>query len=382
MKEIFLHDDCIISPLGFSTRENLVALRKECSGLRFHQDPGFRMGGFYAGIIENKKIEETFFVIGDPSSYTKLEQMMILAVHQVLQNNPEIDPAETGLIISTTKGNIEILRDNSDFPENRLNLSEMARVVAGFFGFPEPIVVSNACISGALALVVAKRFINSGRFSQAVVVGGDLISEFVVSGFRSFMALSDTTCRPFSKNRDGINLGEAAVAILVSDRPGNGNKNIVLAGEGSANDANHISGPSRTGEGLYRSIAGAFKSSSVEPKEVGYISAHGTGTLFNDEMESQAFHRAGLEEAHINSFKAYYGHTLGASALLESILTIHSLKEGHLFKSLNYDENGLSRPLNIVTDYREKKMESAMKTASGFGGCNIALIFKKSENGL
>src|SRR5690606_29498557 len=156
--------------------------------------------------------------------------------------------------ISTTKGNIDILQKNSGFPEERVYLSNLGNIIAGFFGFPQPIVVSNACISGGLALVVAKRMINSGRFSRAVVVGGDLVSEFVVSGFQSFMALSEGICRPFSKDRDGINLGEAAVAILVSDSPGKRRENITLAGEGSANDANHISGPSRTGEGLYQSI--------------------------------------------------------------------------------------------------------------------------------
>ena len=382
MKEIFLLDDAIISPLGFTTSENLMALRREESGLKFQENPGFTSGGFYAGMLDDRKLKETFAAIGDPGPYTRLEQMMILAVHQIFQDNKHIDISTTGLIISTTKGNIDLLQGTTAFPGQRIYLSKLAETVGDFFGFKEPIVVSNACISGGLALVVAKRLINSGRFSKAIVVGGDIVSNFVVSGFQSFMALSDSVCRPFSHNRNGINLGEAAAAVLVSDTPHTHKKHISLIGAGSANDANHISGPSRTGEGLTRSIDLAFKSANIAAEEIGYISAHGTGTPYNDEMEALAFHRSGLDHVPVNSFKAYYGHTLGAAALLECIITCHSLLNNEMFKSLNYEEPGVSKPLNIITKNREKEMKYAMKTASGFGGCNIAMIFKKMTNEL
>ncbi len=382
MKDIFLLNNAIISPLGFTTSENLMALREERSGLEFQESTRFNAGGYYAGIIKDLKLKEAFAEIGNPSSYTKLEQMMILCVHQVLKNTPHLDVSTMGLIISTTKGNIDILSGNSKFPEDRIYLSKLGKVVAGFFGFPEPIVLSNACISGGLALVVAKRLINTGRFSQAIVVGGDLVSEFVVSGFQSFMALSENICRPFSIARNGINLGEAAAAVLVSGTPENEDENIALAGEGSANDANHISGPSRTGEGLFRSIDLAIKTAGINVADIGFLSAHGTGTIYNDEMEAIAFHRSGLENTPLNSLKAYYGHTLGAAALLESIITCQTLLKGELFTSLNYDESGVSKPLNIIREYRKTEMRYALKTASGFGGCNIALIFKKKRNGI
>lgn len=381
MKEIFLLDDSIISPLGFSASENLTALRKEQSGLSFQKNSKFQAGGFYAGLIDDHQLLEAFSEIGEPDSYTKLEKMLILSVNKVIQQNPDLEIAKTGLIISTTKGNIDILEGNSTFPDNRIYLSNLAKVVAEFFGFPEPIVISNACISGGLALVVAKRLILSGRFSQVIVAGGDIVSDFVVSGFQSFMALSENMCKPFSRDRNGINLGEASAAILVSNTPGKGKDRIILAGETSANDANHISGPSRTGEGLFLSIKGALKSGGITPEAVDYISAHGTGTKYNDEMEAIAFHRTGLNKVPVNSYKAYYGHTLGAAALLESIITIHSMINGELFKSLNYERNGLTKPLNIIKGYQKYKMKYAMKTASGFGGCNIAMIFKRVENG-
>ena len=366
--------------MGFSTEENLIAIKNECSGLKFHKNNRFPSGGFYAGIIENEILADAFSKIGEPKKFTKLEQMMLLAVNRILGKNPTLDLDTTSLIISTTKGNIDLLT-RSSFAENRVYLSELATVIKNFFGFKlEPIVISNACISGGLALAVAKRFIAAGKFNQAIVVGGDLVSEFVISGFHSFQALSPEACRPFSKNRKGISLGEAAAAVLVSSKKPQNSINIGLIGEASANDANHISGPSRTGEGLYKSIKNALLEAGISAKNIDYLSAHGTATAYNDEMEAVAFNRSGLSEVPMNSFKGAYGHTLGASALLESILTKHSLINNELYTSLNYDGIGVSKPLNVIRYFERKKLKLALKTASGFGGCNLALVFKKEEN--
>jgi 3-oxoacyl-[acyl-carrier-protein] synthase I len=379
MNGIYLLGDAIISPLGFTTEENLQAIREERTGLSNHKNTFFPAEGFYAGIIDAAQLTSAFEKIADPTKFTKLEQMMMLAVNHVLQQHPEMNLSTTGLIISTTKGNIDLL-GNNNFPEDRVLLSELGKVIREFFGFSrEPIIVSNACISGGLALAIGKRFIEAGKFEQAIIVGGDLVSDFVVSGFQSFQAISPAPCKPFSNNRDGISLGEAAAAILISKEPKSKNQ-IQLIGEASANDANHISGPSRTGEGLYKSIKAALQQAEVSANEIDYISAHGTATLFNDEMEAIAFTRSGLQDVPVNSFKGWYGHTLGASALLESILTKHSLLNNELFTSLNFDEPGTSEKLNIITKTENRNLKYALKTASGFGGCNLALVFKKEMN--
>ncbi|MEP6261962.1 MAG: beta-ketoacyl synthase N-terminal-like domain-containing protein [Gillisia sp.] len=383
MKDLYLLDDVIISPLGFSTEENLASVRKGISGLELHKNHRFSNGEFYAGIIDNTLLQQAFLKIGNPDKFTKLEQMMLLAVHKVIATNPGLDLNETALILSSTKGNIDLLEEKTSFPKNRVFLTELAKVIQDFFGFKnEPIVVSNACVSGGLALAVAKRFIAAGNYEQAIVVGGDLVSDFVVSGFNSFQAISATPCAPFSKDRSGISLGEAAAAILVSSRKPKNSQVVSLIGEATANDANHISGPSRTGEGLVISIEKALRKSGISGNELSYISAHGTGTMYNDEMEAVALSRLNLTSILVNSFKGYYGHTLGASALLESILTKHSLLKNELFISLNFREAGVSIPLNIITETRKETLRYALKTASGFGGCNLALVFKKEENGV
>lgn len=379
MSRNYLLGDSIISPLGFSTLENIEAVRNERSGLNLHKNSKFFEDGYYAGLIENEIIDNEFVKIGEPQLFTKLEKLLILSVKQVLDQYPDLDLSRTGLLISTTKGNIDELGKNR-FSKNRLYLWKMAQVIADFFGFEQnPIVVSNACISGGLAIKTANDMIEAGRFSNAIVAGGDLVSDFVLSGFQSFQAISDKPCRPFSKDRKGVSLGEAAAAILIGPDDHENKEKIAYIDAITANDANHISGPSRTGEGLYQSISRLFKRNNIDPSQVDYISAHGTATVYNDEMESIAFDRASLNPVPLNSYKAYYGHTLGTSALIESILTKHSLLKNELFTSLNYTESGVSKNLNIIQRNERKELDLALKTASGFGGCNLAMILKKER---
>ncbi|MCH4823178.1 beta-ketoacyl synthase [Gramella lutea] len=379
MNRNYLLGDSIISPLGFNTSENIEAVRNERSGLKLHNNSRFFENGYYAGLIENKIIDTEFIKIGKPELHTKLEKLLILAVNQVLDQSPALDLKETGLVISTTKGNIDQLRNDLS-PIGSLYLWKMAQVVADFFGFKQkPIVVSNACISGALAIKTANDLIGMGRFSKAIVAGGDLVSDFVLSGFQSFQAISDKPCRPFSNDRSGVSLGEAAAAVLIGPGDQENQEKIAYIDAITANDANHISGPSRTGEGLYQSISRLFKKNKIEATQIDYISAHGTATMFNDEMESIAFDRVSLNQVPLNSFKGYYGHTLGTSALIESILTKHSLLKNELFTSLNYSEHGVSKNLNILQKNEKKELGLALKTASGFGGCNLAMLLKKER---
>lgn len=379
MKGIYLLDDSIVSPLGFSTEENLQAIRIQKSGLQLHESSRFSSGSFYAGIIDDAVLSEAFGKIENPADYTKLEQMMLLSVHQIIKTNPELDLNSTGLVISTTKGNIDLLGNNK-FSEDRILLSGLGEVIRNFFGFKhQPVVVSNACISGGLALAVAAKFIEAGKFEKAIVVGGDLVSDFVVSGFHSFQAISDRPCRPFSNNRNGISIGEASAAVLLGSEPKGNSAKVKFIGEASVNDANHISGPSRTGEGLFKSIQKALAEAGISAEKIDYLSAHGTATIFNDEMEAIAFNRSNLQQVPVNSYKGFYGHTMGASALLETVLTKHCLLNNELFPSLNYDCPGTSKEVNIIKENRKQELNYALKTASGFGGCNLAVVLKKEE---
>ena len=380
MKAVYITADNIISPLGFDSNTNVAQILEEKSGISLHNDSTMLATPFYASIIKNKILETAFQKINHTQKkYTKLEQIMLLSLSDTLKKASFKISEKTALIISTTKGNINTLEENSSFSSKRAYLPELGNEIKNFFGFKnEPIIVSNACVSGVLSVAIAKRLIQSNFYENAFVVSGDIVSKFTLSGFNSFQAISTVPCKPFSKNRKGITIGEAAASVAITSVK---TKNAVqIIGDGSCNDANHISGPSRTGEGLYRSIQSAIKEAEITSTNIDYISAHGTATQFNDEMEAIAFNRSDLQNIPTNSLKGYFGHTLGASGLLEAIIGIHSMKNNTLYTSLGFDELGVSKPINIINKSAKKTINYFLKTASGFGGCNTAVLFKKIEN--
>jgi 3-oxoacyl-[acyl-carrier-protein] synthase I len=171
-------------------------------------------------------------------------------------------------------------------------------------------------------------------------------------------------------------LGEGCGTVILTSDPGKAGVggHVHHLGGATSNDANHISGPSRDGEGLYLAISAAMEEAEVAPGDIDFISAHGTATPYNDEMESLALAWAGLENSPVNSFKGYIGHTLGAAGIIETILSIYSIRNDILFKSIGYQNNGVSRPLNIITTNLYQPVKTVLKTASGFGGCNAALV--------
>ena len=380
MSKVYISHNNIFSSLGFTSEKVVENVQNEISGLRLIEDDSLLPLPFYSSVINSDKLEENFQYLSGSEEFTRLEKMMISSLNEVIQTSKIPLNKRVGLLISTTKGNIDALDANNRFSEKRAYLSELGKQVQDFFGFKnEAVMVSNACVSGILTVAIAKRYIQVGLYDHVFIVSGDLISKFILSGFNSFQALSNTLCQPYDKNRKGINLGEAAASILVTkDKNKLSNNALAILGESSCNDANHISGPSRTGEGLYRSITAAMQQANLSADEIDFISAHGTATLFNDEMEAIAFNRANLQKTPVHSLKGYFGHTLGASGLVETIVGMHSIKNNMLYKSLGFKELGVSQSINVIEKTTKKELKTFIKTASGFGGCNTAVIFQKN----
>lgn len=379
MNKVFLSHNNIVSSYGFDSDCAIQNISKEISGLQLVHDKNILSKPFYSSLIPQDKLQARYQELGPKEKHTRLEKMLLVSLADTIAKSGIELTNKVGLIISTTKGNIDVLDVANDFSEERAYLSSLGEKITSFFGFQnEAIVLSNACVSGVLAIAVAKRFINQGKFDKFFVIGGDLVTRFILSGFNAFQALSNEPCRPYCKTRTGINIGEVAASVLVTkDLTNFADEAVVILGESSCNDANHISGPSRTGEGLYRSIASALKQTNLSTKDIDYISAHGTATNFNDEMEAIAFNRSGLQNTPLNSLKGYFGHTLGASGLLETIIGMHSLNLNTKFASLGFQELGVSKPLKIIEKTTQKEINTFLKTASGFGGCNTAAIFQK-----
>lgn len=382
MHKVYLSHNNIVSSFGFDSTSAIQNISNEVSGLQLTDDKSILPNPFYSSLIPQDKLQAKYQDLHPEENHTRLEKMLLVSLADTIAQSGLKLTERIGLIISTTKGNIDVLENGSDFSEERAYLASLGGKIKSFFGFQnDAIVLSNACVSGVLAIAVAKRFINQGKFDNVFVIGGDLVTEFILSGFNSFQALSDEPCRPYCKTRSGINIGEVAASVLVTKNSSKlAEESVVILGEASCNDANHISGPSRTGEGLHRSVQSALKQAELNPEDIDYISAHGTATNFNDEMEAIAFNRSGLKNTPLNSLKGYFGHTLGASGLLETIIGMHSLNQNTLYASLGFQELGVSEPLNIIKKTTPKAINTFIKTASGFGGCNTAAIFQKVSN--
>ena len=372
--------DNIYSPLGVTTAENYAAVKQGRSMLRSY--PAGTMDlpeAFTASLFDWGRVEPL-------DGYTRFERIVIQSVGRALaQTDIDVHSDRVLFVLSTTKGNVELLDSRSQqFPADRVLPGVAARVVAAYFGFSrEPLVVSNACISGLSAQITAMRLIESGACDVAVVCGADVQSRFIISGFGSFKALSPMECRPFDIERLGLNLGEAAATVIYerSEKRGErreerGERIEWLAVRGAVrNDAFHISGPSPKGEGSYRAIRAALGDTPAD--ELAFINVHGTSTMYNDEMESAAIDRAGLLDVPVNSLKGYYGHTMGAAGVLETILSMVAVDDGCILGTRGYEELGVSHRVRVSGQHAATTKQSFLKLLSGFGGCNAAMLFKK-----
>lgn len=366
-----------VTPLGINLIDNIQGIKDGRVAISKNIDNNLQKDPFYGAVINKELLNKTFSNLKYEGQFSTLEKMMLLAVDEIANNFKGQFNDKCGIIISSTKGNVDAL--STDNRETYF-LHHLAKKVSNAIGLEtEPIVLSNACVSGIMAISIAKRLIQSGSYNHFIVVGGDLFSKFVFSGFQSFQAISSEPCKPYDKARDGITLGEASAAIFVTkDRAlTQANSCYEVIGDSSINDANHISGPSRTGEGLFQSVDNAMKEAQIDSSAIDCISSHGTATNYNDEMEAQAYNRAALEKTPVFSLKAFFGHTLGAAGLLEAVISLAFADEDLIPPSLGYNEHGLTLPLNINNKIQEKKVEIILKTASGFGGSNTAVLFKK-----
>jgi 3-oxoacyl-[acyl-carrier-protein] synthase-1 len=356
----YIGAEVIISPLGTNTAENWEAMHANQSGISLVSRAGFDNADLYLSKITSL------------STGFQFEKLLTDAVNAVSQM---IDPAvlssqRTIVIVSSTKGELD---ENIADPFGQA----LQTLVAKFSLANQPVVVSNACISGVLAINAAQQFIKAKVYDHAIVIGCDVIADFVVYGFQSLFAISDKPCAPFDASRKGITLGEGCGAVVISETEAIFKDAPLRLLQGtSANDANHISGPSRTGEGLYRSIKRTLTLNEMGAEDIDFISAHGTATVFNDEMESIAFDRLSLNAVPLNSFKGYFGHTLGAAGVIETVASMQTMRHGVLLKSLGYHESGTSKSLNVISENKNKDVRTILKTASGFGGGNASLIIR------
>ncbi|MGN6439248.1 MAG: beta-ketoacyl synthase N-terminal-like domain-containing protein [Agriterribacter sp.] len=380
MKPVYIIADNITSPIANSSEENFTLLQEDVSGIKLQHNPAFSPEPFYASLFGSNQLFNS--AIANSDQYTKFEQLLIASVSNAIQSSGiTITDDRTMLIVSSTKGNISLLETQQGSKElqKKISLHHSAKMVADYFQFThQPLVVSHACISGLVALITGMRLLQSGKYDTVVVTGADIITQFVLSGFQSFHAVSNAPCKPFDAERNGITLGEGAATVILSVQKPQMAEWVQLLGGSVSNDANHISGPSRTGEELFQAIANAMQEAGIDKEDIDFISAHGTATVYNDEMEAKAINLAGMQKAPVNSLKGYYGHTLGAAGLIETVVCVHSLKQNLLLPTPGYSRLGTTNAVNVIDKIKKGNYKTCLKTASGFGGCNAAVILQKN----
>lgn len=364
-----------LSALGTDPGAHWIAFEQGKSGIDRHEDEGFSKVPFYASKLSPAQLQMLQSQVLSKQILSVFEQMALFSARKAIDNcMQELDPEQTLLILSTTKGNIEWL---NKVPDDRTLLYTSANIIAEHLGLKtKSVVISQACVSGVVAMQYALRMLQKDQYKNAIVIGCDRLSKFVLNGFQSFHAIAASHCRPFDAARKGINLGEAAATVILTNQPQDNPLAQLLSGA-TSNDANHISGPSRTGEELALAIIQALKEAYLAASDIDMVSAHGTATIYNDEMESRAFGLTALDKTPLHSIKGFTGHTLGAAGVLESAMIIESLQRQQLLPTLGYETNGVPVELNITRQLTGANIKRVLKTASGFGGTNATAIWSK-----
>lgn len=344
----------ILSPLGSTTEANYRAVRQGSTALASHA-AGTRGVPF--------PFCAALFADGEPDFVSLCVESATEAL-----SHAQIDKLRTVFILSTTKGVIG------------RNPGDVAKEISLRLGIEnEPVVVCNACVSGVAAQVLAHRLLDCGFYDYAVITGADVQGSFIISGFHSLKALSPVPCRPFDIDRSGLNLGEAAATMVAGgeDRAVVGEDAWHITAGAICNDAYHISNPHPRAEGAYKVLSELL--TQADATELACLSVHGTGTMYNDQMESVAIERAALQHVPLSALKGYYGHTMGAAGLLETILTARALDDGIALPSKGFEELGVSGKINISAKEITTTHQSFLKIISGFGGVNAGVAVTRKD---
>jgi 3-oxoacyl-(acyl-carrier-protein) synthase len=366
-----------ISAVGCGLEPLLAALKNNSSGLRPLEK--FNSPRFQSNVVGAAPRN---FDDDNPAWFLATEALK--QAHAAANETLRKIPVERiGLVLSTTKANIEALerisenRPCSETARRHLQADLLAVDLAKQFDARGPIqTVSVACVSGLIAISQGAKLIRRGEADAVLVVGVDCLSEFVAAGFTALKALDPLGCRPFDAARCGLSPGEAGAAIILARKDFAPNGSIKIRGFGGSNDANHLTGPSRDGSGLAQAIRVALKSASLSPGEIDFVHAHGTGTSYNDAMESLALNTIFGEACPpVSGSKGMLGHTLGAAGVIETICCVLAMQNNFLPGTPRLTVAAEGALNNLVRESRfDAHVKNVLKLNTGFGGMNGALI--------
>ena len=371
MNKVLVTDSELITPYGRGTEVCWKGLLSRKSALAEHKR--FSTEAFsskWAGMVPGL-------------SYHQGPSVVFQMLGKVLENHAI--PSDAKLLLATLNGEMDCVEEAVLFDRvepHACCMTELLRKVQGLCGVTdEGSVVSSACASSTVAIGLAASAIRNGEYDCAVVVSCDAVSEFLYSGFSSLMALDSGPSCPFDAHHNGLTIGEAAgyIVLMSEERARKEGCSVAgeLAGWGMSNDANHMTGPLRDGSGLARSIKIAMKLAGIEEGQIDFIAAHGTGTIYNDDMEMAAFHSVFSSPRPTYSVKGGIGHTMGAAGLVEAVLALKTFEAGLVPPSVAVQTPGPQASGWVRGEAVELSAEYALSTNAGFGGVNASLVLKK-----
>jgi 3-oxoacyl-[acyl-carrier-protein] synthase II len=332
------------------------------------------------------------------SRMDRASKLLLLAADQAWGQAGWRSGCRLPVVLGTTSGGMSLgeayLKQFTREPQNHCR--QAGRVVhyqcqrqgldlADAFGFTGPvIVIANACASGANAIGHAWELLRFGSADRALAGGYDALSQLVFAGFDSLQTLSPTCCRPFDCQRDGLALGEgAAVFALESLETAHSRGVKILAelvGYGTSTDAHHLTQPHPEGAAALLAMTAACRAAGIEPAQVGYVNAHGTGTLLNDSAEAFAINRwagDGAPTLPVSSTKSSIGHLLGGAGAAEAAVCLMALEGQWLPPTCTCQKPDPTARFTLVTQPRSASIEFALSNSFGFGGANASLILRR-----
>jgi len=392
LSRVFVTGIGIISAVGTSVAANRSALQSGKSGIGLTSNLNSRYAAdlpFGAITMTTDAFREKFGV-ADPG----ITRTTLLALHAFSEaitdsglTRAELSDPRMALIGATTVGGMcltdELYRDTTQPCNASPYLSSYDCASVNLFlhsryrmnGFVT--TINTACSSSANSIQYGARLIRNGLADKAIVGGVDSLAKFTINGFHALQILSPAACRPFDRNRAGLNLGEGAAFLVLEGEEALAGKRAYaeLTGYCNTNDAFHPSALSLQGDGPCLAMAGALQSAGLNPADIDFINTHGTATENNDEAESRAMLRLFGEVPPFASTKSYTGHTLGAAGAIEAVYSILSLRHQELYPSLNFDEPIPGLELQPIQEYQTGTIRHAMSNSFGFGGNCASLIF-------
>ena len=394
MKPILITGTGVVSAIGLGKAETLEALLNGRSGVGPLQYLKTEHKEFPVGEVKLTDAEmRSRLGIADDAITTRTALMGMLALEEALQDaglTPEMLP-NVGFISGTTVGGMDKSEQfyldyiNSEAHKEYIaahdcgNCTEMTADHFGKFAFVT--TLSTACSSAANAIILGANMIRCGEADIVVVGGSECITKFHLNGFNSLMILDTAPCRPFDATRNGLNLGEGAAYLVLESEESAKRRGVkaqaLLSGYGNACDAFHQTASSPDGEGAYCAMKEALELAGIQPSNIDYINAHGTGTPNNDASESHAMMRLfGDNVPPVSSTKPFTGHTTSASGSIEAVFCILALQQGFLPANLNWS-HAMEDGIVPVSQSTKKELKHVLCNAFGFGGNDSSLLLSK-----